>query len=176
MTIDTVKDLCVIFGSFIASVSLIVGAFNVFQSRKIAYLARRTALWDSLFCDFQGINNYIAEKKIHIKTKPYTSFFSGPECGMLIFHHLNLLYKIYLNRSLLSSDEKIGFERWKKDVFYEWILSDQELSKDFVSIISRKDLLPDNFLSEIHSDDSYSRILKNCEKQNRKKALKGSKL
>ncbi len=138
--LDVLRNISIIIGSIIAIVTLIV---HICSSRSVA----RQQIWTSIFLNFQEINNYISNKHEHLIKPPYPELKSGQVTGMLLLHHLNLIFRYWTNRKLLEKDEKNGLDRWMKIVFFKWIESHPYLSSDLETILEFKDLYPEKFIN-----------------------------
>jgi len=154
--LEILKNVILITGTIVAVGTLI---FHV----KTAKLVARQKLWDSFFNNFNQINDYIAKYKNKLKTIPYPNLTSSPQDVGLIFHHLNMTLRYWINRDLLNECEKNGFKRWIEKVFLEHIKRDEQLSLALEEIINCKDLYPESFLDWFKENDEYKKIIKRNE-------------
>lgn len=154
LELNDVTNIVVIIGVIVAIGTLIS---HIITARAVA---RQTA-WNSFFDDFENINNYITTNnnstsgETDLITMPYPKLRSGTENVSLIFHHINLIFRFWINIKLLNKGEVEGFERWTKVVFFNWILSNKNLSYDLVIILDFKDAYPDKFIKWITNLTDY---------------------
>ena len=147
------RNIAVVIAAFVATMALL---FNMYTSR--------LSVWTTLFQDFTNINEYIA-KNHAVLSLPYPAPQSGPVNAMLIFHHLNLAYRYWHTRRLLTKEEQEAFERWFEIVFFTWVSNNPALSKDFLAIITFKDIYSESFLKWVKSRDSFDGIQRQSENQ-----------
>jgi hypothetical protein len=115
--------------------------FAIWQARNLA----REHAWREFLRHFAQINNFIGTNHESVKP-PQPTLKSDQTTAMLLYHHLNLIFRYYLNRRLMSSEERRGFERWMERVFYQWIRENPGLKEDLQTIVKGGDLYPEGFL------------------------------
>jgi len=157
MDVVVIKDVAISIGVLVATGTLL---FHIRTARAVA----RQNVWNSFFSDFENINNYIVANNGapggggNIIKMPYPEMKSGAENVSLIFHHMNLIFRFWINIKLLKKHERIGFQRWTKMVFFNWISSNANLSRDLETIVKFKDLYPDPFLDWFSGHEDYQLI------------------
>ena len=119
----------------------------------------RQQAWHDFFADFAVINNFISRENEAI-APPYPKLKSGQTNGVLLFHHLNLIFRFHVNKLLLTEEERQGFQHWIEVVFFQWIEKNPSLGEDLKTILDFGDLYPKSFLSWMREHPSYARVLR----------------
>ena len=156
MDIENIKNIAISIGVLVTIGTLL------FHIRTVRAVARQNA-WNSFFSDFENINNYIVTKNSsysgqNIINMPYPEMKSEAENVSLLFHHMNLIFRFWINNKLLSKHERVGFERWISMVFFNWVSNNENLSSDLATIIEFKDLYPEPFLDWFETHKDYQLI------------------
>ena len=114
----------------------------------------RQQAWHDLFEQFDHINDYARTHNVEI-LNPYPALQSGASAPLLM-HHLNLMFRFHVNRELFLDDERQGFDRWLKNVFFAWIAENPPLKNDFGQILNLGDLYPESFLRWLREHPAYA--------------------
>ena len=118
-------------------------------------MAKQNA-WENLFSAFDHINNYISTKGIRDPIYPKAK--SDNDNFILVFYHMNLILRYWLNKELLTDGEREGFERWINNSFLKWAEKKRNIGEDLKKIIDSKDLYPDEFLDWLKDQNGYKRV------------------
>jgi hypothetical protein len=137
---------------------LVVAIYQIRQNTKATRDSSRQRLWSELLTDFRCINDFGAAHP-EIPTQPYPAHSSKEATFTLLFHHLNLILRYWLNRTFLEADERVGFERWIDTIFFRWIASDPNLKTDFEGVLKERDLFPGPFLQWLANRQGATKIL-----------------
>ena len=135
---------------------------QMFKEAQLAHDAARQNAWQNLFSAFDHINDYIAEyvTSPDVRMVPPYEFVSDPRIVMLLFHHLNMLFRFWVNKALMTPSEKIGIERWIRVVFLPWVEKNGDLTKDLRRIIiESRDLYPQDFIEWFASQPGVRELL-----------------
>jgi hypothetical protein len=147
----------------------IVGTFFIYwllwraALRQLAHMSHqaransREHAWRGLFEHFATINNYINTQQDAV-APPYPQLTSGQANGVLLFHHLNLIFRFHVSKELLTQEECDGFNRWIEVVFFKWVEQNRSLGSDLQAILDFGDLYPKSFLTWLREHPSYVRV------------------
>lgn len=146
-----------IVGTFIVYWRLLsVTVKQVEQHSEETHRVSRQNAWRDLFLAFDHINDYTGRAD-DVMIPPYPEFKCDRNTSALLFHHINLIFRFWLNKELMSKDECEGFERWIDKVFFPWIEKKEELAVDLRTIVEFKDLYPASFLDWLTRQGGYDR-------------------
>lgn len=134
-----------------------------YDTARLAREAAHQNVWQNLFSSFDHINDYIANfltRENSVPMVPPDEFHSDQRVGTLLFHHLNLVFRFWVNKALMTDLEQEGMKRWVNVVFLRWVRNNGELRQDLKKIIDSKDLYPEDFLEWFTTNTDYQETVK----------------
>ena len=131
----------------ISLVSLVVAGLALRASHRTSRAAversliDRRAVINEAFLKYDVVGPYASHLRVPPeRAKPFTAM------GVLLFHQINLLHEVYVNRDILGDVTVAGYENWARKILRPWIEQDDDLRRIWKTVRESKDMLGTDFV------------------------------